>query len=183
MRQKLVFFFSGHLANWEIVPLSATQRGIPIDRVYRAANNSFMEKIYQHARSGIEGELIQKGPLGARKLLRSIKGGHHIGMLVDQKMNDGIPIPFFGHDAMTAPALAELALRFKCPVVPTRAERIAGSTLRIIIEPPLKFIPSGNRKTDVKMIMKMVNEKLEDWIRETPEQWFWLHRRWKTKNS
>ncbi len=176
--QKTGIFFSGHLANWEIVPLSATQRGIPIDRVYRAANNNFIEKVYQHARASIEGELIPKGPLGARKLLKSMKEGHHIGMLVDQKMNDGIPIPFFGHDAMTAPALAELALRFKCPVIPTRAERVKGSHLRIIIEPPLDFTPSGNRKADVIALMKMVNEKLELWIRETPDQWFWLHNRW-----
>ena len=171
-------FFSGHLANWEIVPLSATQRGVPIDRIYRAANNNLIERLYQHGRSFIQGELIPKGPEGARKILKSLKEGRHIGILVDQKMNDGIPVPFFGRDAMTAPALAELALRYNCPVVPTRAERIKGSRFRIIIEPPLDFTPSGDRKADVAAMMKMVNEKLEYWIRKTPEQWFWVHNRW-----
>ena len=122
--------------------------------------------------------MIPTGPKGARQILKSLKEGRHIGILVDQKMNDGIPVPFFGRDAMTAPALAELALRFNCPVVPTRAERIKGPHFRIIIEPPLHFTPSGDRKADVFTMMKMVNEKIEHWIRETPEQWFWLHSRW-----
>ncbi len=171
-------FFSAHIANWEIVPLSATQRGLPIDRIYRAANNSLIEWLYQHGRSSMEGELISKGPKGARKLLKSLKKGHHIGMLVDQKMNDGIPVPFFGHDAMTAPALAELALRYNCPVVPVRAVRLSGPQFRLIIEPPLNFTLSGDKKADIAAVMKMVNEKLETWIRETPDQWFWLHNRW-----
>jgi len=113
-------FFSAHFGNWEILPLGATQRGVPLDRVYREANNRLVEWLYRHGRATVEGALIPKGPAGARKLLRSLKKGRHIAMLVDQKMNDGIPAPFFGREVMTAPALAEMALRYDCPVVPAR---------------------------------------------------------------
>ncbi len=171
-------FFSGHIANWEIVSLGATQRGVPLDRIYRAANNRLTEWLYRSGRDAVGGELIPKGAEGARKLLKSLRAGKHLGMLVDQKMNDGIPVAFFGRDAMTAPALAELALRYGCPVVPARVERIKGAKFRLTIEPPLEFTPSGERHADVAALMALVNQRLEAWIRDTPGQWLWLHNRW-----
>jgi len=171
-------FFSGHIANWEIVSLGATQRDLPLDRIYRAANNRLVEWLYRRGRAVVEGALIPKGADGARQLLKSLRGGNHLGMLVDQKMNDGIPVPFFGRDAMTAPALAELALRYDCPVVPARVRRLAGATFRLEIEPPLDFTPTGDKHADVAALMAMVNARLESWIRDTPEQWLWLHNRW-----
>jgi KDO2-lipid IV(A) lauroyltransferase len=99
-------------------------------------------------------------------------------MLVDQKMNDGIPVPFFGRDAMTASALAELALRYDCPIVPTHVVRVKGPMLRLVIEPPLQFTPTGDRHADVAALMAMVNQRVESWVRDNPEQWLWLHNRW-----
>ena len=171
-------FFSGHIANWEIVSLGATQRGVPLDRIYREANNRLVEWLYKRGRVAVEGALIPKGPSGARVLLKSLKDGKHLGMLVDQKMNDGIPVPFFGRDVMTAPALAELALRYDCPVVPARVERLKGARFRLMILPPLDLVRSGDRKADVAANMAKVNALLEQWIRDTPEQWLWLHNRW-----
>ena len=171
-------FFSGHIANWEILSLSATQRGVPLDRVYREANNRLVEWLYQHGRAAVEGALIPKGPAGARVLLRSLEDNRHIAMMVDQKMNDGIPVPFFGRDVMTAPALAELALRYDCPVVPARVERLKGAYFRLLIYPPLELVKTGDRQADVAANMAQVNAILEQWIRDTPEQWLWLHNRW-----
>ena len=171
-------FFSGHIANWEIVSLGATQRGVPLDRVYREANNRLVEWLYQHGRAAVEGALIPKGPAGARVLLRSLEDNRHIAMMVDQKMNDGIPVPFFGRDVMTAPALAELALRYDCPVVPARVERLKGAHFRLLIYPPLELVKTGDRQADVAANMAQVNAILEQWIRDTPEQWLWLHNRW-----
>ncbi|MCH8236629.1 MAG: lipid A biosynthesis lauroyl acyltransferase [Proteobacteria bacterium] len=171
-------FFSGHIANWEIVSLGATQRGLPLDRIYREANNRLVEWLYKRGRAAVEGALIPKGSAGARVLLKSMKAGKHLGMLVDQKMNDGIPVKFFGRDVMTAPALAELALRYDCPVVPARVERLKGARFRLMILPPLDMVRSGNRKADVAANMAKVNALLEQWIRDTPEQWLWLHNRW-----
>ncbi|MDA1089439.1 MAG: lipid A biosynthesis lauroyl acyltransferase [Proteobacteria bacterium] len=171
-------FFSGHLGNWEIVSLGATQRGLPLDRVYREANNRLVEWLYQHGRAAVEGALIPKGAAGARLLLKSLKGGNHLGMLVDQKMNDGIPVAFFGRDVMTAPALAELALRYECPVVPARITRLKGARFRLTIFPPLDLVRSGDRQADVAANMAQVNAVIEQWVRDTPEQWLWLHNRW-----
>jgi len=171
-------FFSGHIANWEILSLGATQRGVPLDRVYREANNRLVEWLYQHGRAAVEGALIPKGSAGARVLLRSLEDNRHIAMMVDQKMNDGIPVPFFGRDVMTAPALAELALRYDCPVVPARVERLKGAYFRLLIYPPLELVKTGDRQADVAANMAQVNAILEQWIRDTPEQWLWLHNRW-----
>jgi KDO2-lipid IV(A) lauroyltransferase len=171
-------FFSGHIANWEIVSLGATQRDLPLDRIYREANNRLVEWLYQHGRAAVEGALIPKGPAGARGLLKSLKNNRHIAMMVDQKMNDGIPVPFFGRDVMTAPALAELALRYDCPVVPARVERLKGAHFKLLIYPPLELVKTGDRQADVAANMAQVNAILEQWIRDTPEQWLWLHNRW-----
>ena len=171
-------FFSGHLGNWEILSLGATQRGLPLDRIYRAANNRLVEWFYRRGRAAVEGALIPKGPAGARRLIDSIKRGRHLAMLVDQKMNDGIAVPFFGRPAMTAPALAEFALRYDVPVVPARVVRLSGARFRLVISPPLELDMTGERKADVARAMARVNAVIEGWVRDTPEQWLWLHNRW-----
>jgi len=93
-------------------------------------------------------------------------------------MNDGIPIPFFGRPAMTAPALAEFALRFDCPVVPARVERLRGARFRITLYPPMDLPRTGDRRADVVAIMTKINAVIEEWVRERPDQWLWLHNRW-----
>jgi len=171
-------FFSAHLGNWEVLSLGATQHGISLDRVYREANNRLVEWLYRSGRATVEGALIPKGPAGARALLKSLKSGRHLAMLIDQKMNDGIPIPFFGRDVMTAPAIAELALRYDCMVIPTRITRLKGARFRFTIFPPLKLIKTDSHKEDVVANMAQVNAMIEKWVRNTPEQWLWLHNRW-----
>jgi KDO2-lipid IV(A) lauroyltransferase len=79
---------------------------------------------------------------------------------------------------MTAPALAELALRFDCPVVPVRVERLEGARFRITIDTPLNLDATGERPADVAAAMVKVNAIIEGWVREHPEQWLWLHNRW-----
>lgn len=172
------FFFSGHIGNWEIVSFGATQRGVPLHRVYRAANNRMVEWLYRRGRAAVEGALIPKGPAGVKPLLRLLREGQHLGMLVDQKMNDGIPVPLFGIDAMTAPAMAELALKYDCPVVGARVIRLRGARFVLEILPPIEMIRTGDHKHDVLVNMTRVNAMIEAWVREHPEQWLWLHNRW-----
>jgi Kdo2-lipid IVA lauroyltransferase/acyltransferase len=93
-------------------------------------------------------------------------------------MNDGIPVPFFGRTAMTTSALAVLALRFNCDVLPACVERLAGARFRLTVFPPLPLSRSGDHHTDVAALMARVNQTVENWIRKRPEEWFWLHRRW-----
>ncbi|MBT5780036.1 MAG: lauroyl acyltransferase, partial [Rhodospirillaceae bacterium] len=119
--------FTGHIGNWETSGLPLIQFGIPIAFVYRAPNNPYVDRLICRARGeGITQNAIAKGATGAREMVRQIKKGGYTAMLVDQKMNDGIAVPFFGRDAMTAPALAQLAFKYDLPVWPVRTERLGG---------------------------------------------------------
>ena len=82
---------------------------------------------------------------------------------------------------MTTPAFAQLALRFGVPVVPVRFERLGGPRFRVTVDPPIRIEPTGDRSTDVNALVQATNDRLEAWIRERPEQWFWVHRRWRDK--
>ena len=123
-------------------------------------------------------DIVPKGPRGARDAVAALKAGRRLGMLVDQKMNDGIVVPFLGQDAMTAPAVAELAYRYDCPLVPARVERLDGARFRVSFFPPLEKPASGDRQADIRELMSLVNATLGDWIQERPEQWLWVHNRW-----
>ncbi len=175
---KRYIFFSAHYGNWEIAIRTATQAGFAVTAVYRAANNPIVDRLIAWTRGADGGELVPKGAIAAYKAFGALRSGRELCMLVDQKMNDGIPVPFFGREAMTAPALARLALRFDCAVVPVRVERMRGAHFRITTEPPLELPHTGDDAADTLALMKAVNAVIERWIRERPEQWFWLHRRW-----
>jgi len=169
--------FSGHIANWEIAMLAGAQYGIPVAQIYRAGNNPLLDRMIARFR-GDGGELIPKGSVAARRAIAALRRGTHLTLLADQKMNDGIPVLFFGRPAMTAPALAVLALRFDCDVLPTRVERLEGARFRLTVFPPLPVTPSGEPHADAAALMARVNATLEAWIRDRPEQWLWVHRRW-----
>jgi KDO2-lipid IV(A) lauroyltransferase len=125
-----------------------------------------------------EGEMIPKGARGARRALELLKAGEHLGIMADQKLNDGIAIPFFGRDAMTAPAMAQFARRFDCPIVPVRVERLGGARFKVTHYPPRMVTRTDDKQVDIRAFMVEINEMLEDWITERPEQWLWLHNRW-----
>lgn len=175
---KAGIFFSGHLANWEIMPLAVAQRGCAISLVYRGANNPAVNDMILEARGAITDTNVPKGAAGARQMIDIVRRGGHLGMLVDQKLNAGIPVPFFGRDAMTAPAMAQLALKFDIPLIPVSVVRLRGARFRVTVHPPLELPSSGDRAADTRTIMLEVNRLLESWIRENPAQWLWLHRRW-----
>ncbi len=169
--------FSGHIANWEIGSLAGVQYGISVAQIYRAANNPLVDRLIARLR-GDRDEFIPKGAVAARRAIAALHRGVHLGLLADQKMNDGIPVPFFGRPAMTSSALAFLALRFDCDVFPLRVERLAGARFRVTVSPPLPLPRSGERHADATALMAQVNGTLEAWIRDRPELWLWVHRRW-----
>ena len=155
--------------------LAGVQYGISVAQIYRAANNPLLDRMIAQFR-GDGGELIPKGKVAARRAIAALRHGTHLTLLADQKMNDGIPVPFFGRRAMTAPALAVLALRFDCDVLPARVERLDGARFRLTIFPPLPLPRSGEPHADAAALMALVT--LEALVRDRPEQWLWVHRRW-----
>ncbi len=169
---------SGHLANWEVQPVAARMYGLDLGVVYRAPNNPIVGDLLVKLRGAASAAQIPKGPEGARILLRHLARGGHVGMLIDQKMNDGIPVPFFGRDAMTAPAAAVLGMKMQLPLCPTRTERLDGARFRVTVLPPEEYPTSGDRNADARILMERLNRLLEDWIRDKPAQWLWIHSRW-----
>ncbi len=169
--------FGGHLGNWEIGS-SAVHRlmGASLISVYRAANNPWVDRMmrrFHHRRRA-----VPKGAEGGRELVRQLRQGGSIALLVDQKQNDGIAVPFFGRAAMTAPAIARLGYRFGCPLIPVRFERLKGARFRCTVMSPIEMAETGDARRDVAGTMARVNAVLEDWIRARPEQWLWIHSRW-----
>ena len=177
-----VLFFSGHLGNWELILPIASGLGLPVSGFYRAASNPLIDGIVQAQRrkgTGPRSHMFAKGAAGARAAIRHLESGGSLGLLVDQKMNDGISVPFFGRPAMTAPALAQLAVRFRIPVVPVHVVRLGAERFRMVCEPPLALAPpTGDRAADIQAISLLVNLTLERWIRADPGSWLWVHRRW-----
>lgn len=169
---------AGHLANWEAQSVTSRKWGLELGMVYRSPNNPLVAKLLVDLRGVASSTHIPKGAEGARILLRHLARGGHVGMMIDQKMNDGVPVPFFGRDAMTAPAPVTLALRMGIPLHPARTERLGGARFRLTIFPAMEPPNSGDRDTDVRIWMEHLNGLLEQWIRERPAEWLWLHRRW-----
>lgn len=169
----------GHCANWELFPPAMKHLGLECAQVFRPANNPLVNALIIKRRKFPDDMLVPKGAAGARKAIEILKRGDRLGILIDQKMNDGIAVPFFGRDAMTAPAVAQFAIRFGLPVVPCWIVRLDGCRFRLEFHPPIRPpAPGGNRQEDIRSIMVAINKFVEDRIREHPEQWFWLHRRW-----
>ena len=176
-------FVSGHIANWEFSCKALAVNDFPLQLVYRKGNNPWLDRIIQESRNLYQTMAIPKGKYGARLLLQAIKERRHVGVLIDQKMNDGIPVPFFGRDAMTSPAIARLALKFDCPIVPLHVVRKDGHLQKFIISRPLLIEKTGDQAADIMSIMTRINSILEGWIREHPAQWIWIHNRWPKEND
>ncbi|MGD9638190.1 MAG: lysophospholipid acyltransferase family protein [Alphaproteobacteria bacterium] len=173
-------FISAHLGNWETSIGACTSCDLLLHRIYRAANNPLVNKlVYSSGRGENFGELLPKGSKGARRALELLKKGEHLGILLDQKMNDGIECLFFGRPAMTAPAPAQFALKYDCPIVMAKSERLDGANFRITLYPPFYAENTGNRQEDIKKVTQKMNDIIESWIREKPEDWLWVHNRWK----
>ena len=176
---KPAIYVSGHLANWELMAATLYRSGVRHATVYRAANNPIIDqKIIDFRASVMSRHLIPKGKRGGRALLMAIKQGLSPCMLVDQKLNDGIRVPFLGHPAMTAPATARLALKCETPVIPVSIRREKGAYFTMTAHEPISFDPSGDMTADVEALTIRINEALSDIIQANPGQWLWLHRRW-----
>jgi len=176
-----VVVVGGHLANWEVGPLVMTRLGLRLGFFYRAASNPVVDGVILRLREDAYRGVFPgfaKGASGARQAVAFLLRGGHLGMLVDQKLNNGIEVPFFGHPAMTAPAAATFALRLNAKIIPAHVQRIGRVRYRATFEPPLELPSTGNREQDAATVTLTINQRLEAWIREAPEQWLWLHRRW-----
>lgn len=176
-------FIGGHIANWEVGTPGAAKLGIPMALVYRKPNNPWVDGLLRRARGIAASDHIAKGAAGARGIVSVLRQGGKVGMLVDQRLGEGLPIPFFGQPAFTAPAPAMFALKFGVPLYPVRIERLKGCRFRMTIFPSLAVRSTDGRDADIARVLTEINALLESWIRENPAHWLWTHRRWEKRGG
>ncbi|QDH14249.1 lauroyl acyltransferase [Formicincola oecophyllae] len=186
-----VVFFSGHVGNWELLPPLVARHGLAFAPFYRAPNNPHANSVlcFWRQRALMEAgvssppPLLPKGRRGAALALRYMASGGHVGVLGDQKMNDGIKARLFGRDTMTAPAAAALALRFDALIITGHVERTAPACLTLHVDRPLdpRALATTNQQERVACLTQALNDRLEGWVRQRPGDWLWLHRRWEKR--
>lgn len=164
---------SGHFGNYDIVRAALIQHGFDVGALYRHMNNPLFHDFYLKNISIIGTPLFERGRHGLGKMVRHLKAGGTLAALVDIRVNDGVSLPFFGHAAMTATSMAELALRYNAVLIPFYGTRMAdGETFTAELETPIPH-------TDPITMTIALNQSLEARILQNPEQWFWVHNRWK----
>jgi KDO2-lipid IV(A) lauroyltransferase len=171
----------GHIGNWEVLPAAMARFGMRLGFFYRAASSPSVEKLIQQLRRDAcrrEVPSFPKGAQGARQAVAHLVRGGHLGMLFDQKLNNGISVELFEHPAMTAPAAAAFGLRYKAAMLCGRVQRIGPARFRLSVEAPLELPSTGNTEADIATLTRTLNQRLEAWVRDDPGQWLWLHRRW-----
>lgn len=176
-------FIAGHFANWEVSAAALyAQYGTPLDLVYRAPNNAHIDRLLTRYRT--MGGLLTSMPKsrsGMRAIVGALTQNRKVGILIDQKYNEGIAVPFFGRPAMTTTAFAQLGQKFNCPVYPAQVIRTKGAHFKIVIYPALNLYAEGGAPLPLKNIAATANAMLETWMHEQPAQWLWVHRRWSSR--
>ncbi|MBP7710186.1 MAG: lysophospholipid acyltransferase family protein [Rickettsiales bacterium] len=169
--------FGAHIGNWEVGPKLFMKAGLQVSTVYRPLNNPYVEELTAKMR-GVE--LIGKSTSGSRKIIDVIRKGGFVIILADQKVSEGEPVKFFHAEAITTTSIARIGLKYDVPLIPARSIRLGKNfKFRVEVEKPLAFEKTGDVNFDLLQLTRSINCKLEEWIRQYPAQWFWVHNRWK----
>jgi Kdo2-lipid IVA lauroyltransferase/acyltransferase len=173
-------FFGAHLGNWELPPIGALDHGLAVSVLFRPPNNPYAARLVDELRGAGGARLLPTTLDGALAAIELLERGGHLGLLVDQHFSRGVTVPFFGRPVQVPPTLARLARRFDCPVHGTRVERLGGARFRITVTPPLAVPHTADEAADIAALTAAVTAIVEGWVRERPDQWLWLHRRWRS---
>jgi len=180
LKHQPLVFLSAHLANGEMMPIIAEQMGFDGAAVVRPPNNPYIANwVARQRRINGPATMIAKHN-AARPMLAQLRGGKMLCMLVDQKLREGIAVPFFGRDAMTTPAPAALALKTGARIVLASNRRLPGARFHVTVLPPLDFAASGDDAKDIAALTAVITAGIEEMVRADPGQWLWIHNRWPT---
>jgi KDO2-lipid IV(A) lauroyltransferase len=176
---KPAIIFSAHLGNWELPAICAAQYGLETTAVYRPPNTPAVARLVDEMRRQTMGGLAASGAGAAFKLQGVLERSGHLGMLMDQHFSRGVVVDFLGQKAMANPILAKFARHFECPVHGVRVVREADLHFRLELTPPLTLPRDHEGRIDVQGATQMMTSVIETWVREYPDQWLWMHRRWR----
>jgi Kdo2-lipid IVA lauroyltransferase/acyltransferase len=176
---KPALIFSAHLANWELPPICAARYGLDATVVFRPPNEPAAAHVLHEIRSQTMGGL-EAARQGAAFAMRGVlERGGHLGMLIDQHFTRGVTVDFLGRPAFTNPIMGKFARAFDCPVHGVRVIRLPAGRFRLQLTPALDLPRDAEGLVDVQGAMQAMTRVVEDWVREHPEQWLWMHRRWR----
>jgi Kdo2-lipid IVA lauroyltransferase/acyltransferase len=176
---KPALIFAAHLGNWELPALAAAAYGLDTAILYRAPNVVPVAEAVRRIRTLNMGMLIETGIGAPAKAATALKRGAHFAMLVDQFYYQGTEVTFFGRRCKANPMIARLARHFDCPIHGTRVVRLPGGRFRIELTEALVAPRDLEGRIDPQATTQLMTSMVEGWIREHPEQWLWLHRRWR----
>ena len=174
--KKPVIFVSGHFANYELMSMEITKKGIPLATIYRPLNNIFLNPLMEYLRRKyICKNQIKKGLNGVREAIDFIKKDMSIALMIDQRVSEGEKINFFGKPALTTTLPAQLSIKYNLPIIPVFIERTLENNFKIKF---YKEIFSSDQNNKIVLTEKL-NKVLENMIIDNPSEWIWTHNRWK----
>ena len=177
---KAAIGFAAHLANWELPGVGAKLIGVKSAVLYRRPNIDAIDDVIIKLREPLMGELIPTGLDAPVRLARLLQSGVHVGMLADQHYTRGVEVMFFGRRCLANPLIAMLARQTELPVYGMRVVRKPdGNSFWGEVFGPVEPARDADGRIEIKGTMQAVTTVIEGWVRQYPEQWLWLHRRWR----
>jgi KDO2-lipid IV(A) lauroyltransferase len=176
---KPALVFTAHLANWELPQAAASSHGLQSAALYRAPNVGQIATMIRKVRATNIGTLIPTDRDAPFRVATALERGTHVGMLVDQHFGRGVDVEFFGRRCKVNPFIARLASHFDCPIHGARVIRLPEHRFRVELTEAIQPCRDANGRIAVQPTMQVITTMVERWVREYPEQWLWLHRRWR----
>jgi KDO2-lipid IV(A) lauroyltransferase len=176
---KGALIFASHLANWELPALAGPAYGLDSAVLFRRPNIAAVDRAVQDIRAVNMGTMIATTHDAPLRLAQALQRGIHVGMLVDQHFGRGVDVTFFGRATKANPLLARLARQVEVPIHGVRIVRLPGHRFRAELSDEVKPVRDAEGHIDIAATTQAVTSVIEGWVREHPEQWLWLHRRWR----
>jgi KDO2-lipid IV(A) lauroyltransferase len=176
---KPALIFASHLGSWEFPALAGPAHGVESAVLYRPPNSAGADRIINEMRRVNMGELIPSGRDAPFRLAEALQQGKHVGMLVDQYLTGGVEVTFFGRKTRANPTLARLRRHVDCPIHGARVIRLPGNRFLAEISEEVQPVRDAKGEIDIQGTTQAITSVVEGWVREYPDQWLWLHRRWR----
>lgn len=176
---KPALIFASHLGNWELPAVAAVAHGLDAAILFRRPNSASANRIIEQLRAVKMGTLIPAGRDAPLRLAEALQNGQHVAILVDQYFSNGVEVTFFGRKTKANPTLARLLRQIECPIHGVRIIRLPDHRFRAELSEEIKPVRDAAGQIDIAGTMQAITSVVEGWIREYPDQWLWLHRRWR----
>jgi KDO2-lipid IV(A) lauroyltransferase len=178
-----VIFATGHCGNWELFCARLPIAGVPLSTAARQLDDPRIDRVVTTLRTRFGTEVILRGPEAGKRMVRALAANRACALLIDQDIRGvpGVFVPFFGRPAWTPSGAAMLAIRRACPIITGFIHRRPDGSHRAEIHPPLPVPPDGSLEDRVEELTAAATSVIERQIRSHPEQWVWMHRRWRTQ--